>query len=81
MSSQQRKISIAGENSLIVYFGGKPTAAIASQIAQTASQLRETIGQVLVDLVPSYGSLLVIYNPLQTDHHAVRAAIRQHSAI
>ncbi|MDG1813271.1 MAG: 5-oxoprolinase subunit PxpB [Porticoccaceae bacterium] len=77
MSNQQHSISIAGENSLIVYFGDKPTAAIASQIAQTAHQLRETIGQVLVDLVPSYGSLLVIYNPSQTDHHAVRAAIRQ----
>ena len=77
MSNQQHSISIAGENSLIVYFGDKPTAAIASQIAQTAHQLRETIDQVLVDLVPSYGSLLVIYNPLQTDHHAVRATIRQ----
>ena len=77
MSNQQHSISIAGENSLIIYFGDKPTAAIASQIAQTAHKLRETIDQVLVDLVPSYGSLLVIYNPLQTDHHAVRATIRQ----
>ena len=64
MSSQQRRISIAGENSLIVYFDDNPTAAIASQIAQTASQLRETIGQVLVDLVPSYGSLPVSYTHL-----------------
>jgi KipI family sensor histidine kinase inhibitor len=77
MSNQQHSISIAGENSLIIYFGDKPTAAIASQIAQTAHHLHETIDQVLVDLVPSYGSLLVIYNPLQTDHHAVRATIRQ----
>ena len=77
MSNQQHRISIAGENSLIVYFGDQPTPAIAAQIAQTAHQLREIIAQVLVDLVPSYGSLLVIYNPLQTDHHAVRAAIRQ----
>ena len=52
MSNQQHSISIAGENSLIVYFGDKPTAAIASQIAQTAHKLRETIDQVLVDLVP-----------------------------
>jgi KipI family sensor histidine kinase inhibitor len=31
----------------------------------------------LIDLIPSYASLLVIYNPLQTDHNAVRKSIRQ----
>ncbi len=76
MSDQQHRISIAGENALIVYFGDKPNAAIAAQVAQTTQQLRESIGQALVDLVPSYASLLVIYDPLQTDHHGVRAAIR-----
>ena len=77
MSSPQQTISIAGENSLIVYFGDKPGAAIASQVAQTAHQLRESLSQVLIDLIPSYASLLVIYNPLQTDHNAVRKSIRQ----
>jgi KipI family sensor histidine kinase inhibitor len=77
MTDQQYTISIAGENSLIVYFADKPTPTIAAHIAQTAQQLRDSIAQVLIDLVPSYGSLLVIYNPLQTDHYAVRAAIRQ----
>ena len=77
MTDQQYTISIAGENSLIVYFADKPTPTIAAHIAQTAQQLRDSIAQVLIDLVPSYGSLLVIYNPLQTDHHAVRATIRQ----
>jgi KipI family sensor histidine kinase inhibitor len=77
MSSPQQTISIAGEHSLIVYFGDKPGAAIASQVAQTAHQLRESLSQVLIDLIPSYASLLVIYNPLQTDHNAVRKSIRQ----
>jgi len=77
MSSPQQTISVAGENSLIVYFGDKPGAVIASQVAQTAQQLRESLSQVLIDLIPSYASLLVIYNPLQTDHNAVRKSIRQ----
>ena len=34
------------------------------------------LGDLLIDLVPSYASLLVIYNPLQTDHYSVRAQIR-----
>ena len=39
-------------------------------------QLRTSLGALLIDLVPSYASLLVIYDPFKTDHHAVRAAIR-----
>lgn len=76
MSDLNPSISIAGENSLILYFGDRPSDAIASQVAQVVDQLRLSIGEVLIDLVPSYASLLVIYNPLQSDHHRVRAAMR-----
>ena len=73
----QLPISIAGENSLIVYFGDQPSAEIAAQIAQTAEHLRQSMADRLIDLVPSYGSLLVIYQPLLTDHFRVRQLIRQ----
>ena len=76
MSDLKHSISIAGENALIIYFGDRPSDAIASQVAQVVDQLRLSIGDVLIDLVPSYASLLVIYNPLQSDHHRVRAAMR-----
>ena len=76
MTSTKYSISVAGENALIVYFGGQPSASIAQQIAQTTAYLRQSIGELLIDLVPSYASLLVIYNPLQTDHLHIRAAIR-----
>lgn len=73
----QLPISIAGENSLIVYFGDQLSAEIAAQIAQTAEHLRQSMADRLIDLVPSYGSLLVIYQPLLTDHFRVRQLIRQ----
>ena len=76
MSDLKHSISIAGENSLILYFGDRPSDAIASQVAQVVVQLRLSIGEVLIDLVPSYASLLVIYNPVISDHHLVRAAMR-----
>ena len=76
MSDLKHSISIAGENSLILYFGDRPSDAIASQVAQVVDQLRLSIGEVLIDLVPSYASLLVIYNPVISDHHLVRAAMR-----
>ena len=76
MSQTKLDISIAGENALIVYFGTEPNAQIAAQVSQTAEHLRQSMGDLLIDLVPSYASLLVIYNPLQTDHYSVRAQIR-----
>ena len=76
MSQDIFNISIAGENSLIVYFGAEPSPHIAAQVSQTADYLRQSLGDLLIDLVPSYASLLVIYNPLQTDHYLVRSAIR-----
>ena len=74
--SKAISISVAGENSLIVYFGDSPSAAIATQIAQTVAYLKTVLGDLLVDLVPSYASLLVIYQPLQTDHYYINSVIR-----
>ncbi len=74
--SAEPTISIAGENALIVYFGDKPSAATSVEIANTAAKLKTYLGATLIDLVPSYASLLVIFDALKTDHHSVRRAIR-----
>jgi KipI family sensor histidine kinase inhibitor len=81
MSTQQPfSIRIAGENSLIVYFGDQPSAEIATQVAQTADSLKLSMQGLLIDLVPSYASLLVIYNSLVTDHYHVRRCIHTAAA-
>ena len=68
-------IEVAGENSLIVYFSGQPSAWVSEAIASTLGNLKIALPDQLIDLIPSYASLLVIYNPLLTDHYAVRKAI------
>lgn len=73
--SAEKTIAIAGENALIVYFSDKPGAAISTEIANTAKKLKAYLGATLIDLVPSYASLLVIFDPFKTDHHSVRRAI------
>ena len=77
MNSAMQTISVAGENALIVYFGDAPSDAVASAVASSAEKLRQALGDSLIDLVPSYASLLVIYDPFRTDHFAVRNAIRR----
>ena len=75
MKSPYPIIEVAGENSLVVYFSNQPSAEVSDAIAQTVDNLRLRLSEQLIDLIPSYASLLVIYNPILTDHYAIRKAI------
>lgn len=71
------EIHVAGENSLIVYFGETTAPEISEQVQRAAQQLPALLGDKLIDLVPSYASLLVVFDALRCDHFVVRKAIRQ----
>lgn len=71
------RIVTAGEDALILYLGEKMSPAVAARIRQTGAQLRLLMGAELIDLTPSYTSLLVTFNPLTTSHRTVRARIQQ----
>lgn len=70
-------IEIAGENSLIIYFADKTSAQVSGQVQQAMQQLELSLSQHLIDMVPSYASLLVIYNPFTTDQYHVKALINE----
>ncbi|MEH6649426.1 MAG: 5-oxoprolinase subunit PxpB [Motiliproteus sp.] len=74
------QISIAGENALIIYFGdpnsSDVSAEISAQVQHAVNIIRRDLHQVIIDLVPSYASLLVIYDLHQTDHHHIRNHLR-----
>jgi KipI family sensor histidine kinase inhibitor len=69
----------AGENALILYLGNEASPEVAARVQSACTAIESALGQHLVDLVPSYASVLVIYDPLQTDHlsvgHRLRAAL------
>ena len=65
MSIGYPKVVVASENSTIVYFSGRPCRQTSDQIDYTANALRVKLGEDLIDLIPSYHSLLVIYDPLK----------------
>jgi len=69
-------IHVAGENALMIYFGQDTSPAISARVQQIAGRLPALLGDQLLDLIPSYASLLVLFNPLLTDHLAVRKAIK-----
>lgn len=69
-------IEIAGENALILYFGTETDPAISARVQWACSETERLLGDALIDLVPSYASLLVIYDPWQIDHLEVRRRLQ-----
>jgi len=76
MSIGYPKVVVASENSTIVYFSERPCRKTSDQIDYTANALRVKLGEDLIDLIPSYHSLLVIYNPLSIGYQKIEQAIR-----
>ena len=68
------RIEVAGQNAFIVYFADEAGAEVAARIQAAAAALREA--SWLVDLVPSYASLLVIFDLDRADPYSVRGALR-----
>ena len=76
MSIGYPKVVIASENSTIVYFSELPCSQTSDQIAYTANALKIRLGEDLIDLIPSYHSLLVIYDPLKIGFQKIEQEIR-----
>lgn len=70
------ELHAAGENALILYLGHETSAAIAARVQAAGTAIEAALGGDLIDLVPSYASILVIYDPLKTDHLDVGRRLR-----
>jgi len=73
-------IHIAGENALIIYFAEKASSEVSAKVQQAEQLIRQAMTDDLavdiIDLIPSYASILVVFNLLSTDHHQVRNKLR-----
>jgi KipI family sensor histidine kinase inhibitor len=70
------RIEIAGQNAFIVYFAEQTSAAVSAQIQAAVTNILATMPDSIVDLVPSYASLLVIFDLDRSDHFAVKQQLR-----
>lgn len=70
------KIEIAGQNALIVYFAEQTSPEVAAQIQAAVASVQAAMQDILIDLVPSYASLLVIFDIDRTDYFEVRQRLR-----
>jgi KipI family sensor histidine kinase inhibitor len=70
------KIETAGQNAFIVYFGEQASAAVSAQIQAAVNNIYASMADYLIDLVPSYASLLVIFDLDRSEPFTVRRMLR-----
>ena len=75
-------LEIAGENALMLYFSDPEatsscvTEKISSNVHQAAQLIRQNLAVEIIDLIPSYASILVMFNLLEVDHHHLRNKLK-----
>ena len=77
MPDDLMRIEVAGENALIVYMGDTLSPCVADRVRFLDQQLRERLADQLVDTVPSYASVLVIYRPDRIRMEALQEHIEE----
>ncbi len=70
------KIETAGQDAFIVYFADQASASVSAQIQQAVKNIRAQMSDIIVDLVPSYASLLVIYDLDSCDSFAIKSRLK-----
>ncbi|OUR64059.1 hypothetical protein A9Q79_08290 [Methylophaga sp. 42_25_T18] len=61
-------IKLAGENAIIIYFGDESSPELAEQISFYTEFLHDSLGHLIIDIVPSYTSALITYDLNVVDH-------------
>lgn len=71
------RILNAGEQGIVIEFGNQICAQINARVHKIANILVDTMGDKIVEVVPTYRSLLVYFNPLQVQRKELIACIEQ----
>lgn len=69
------RLKVAGEQAFILYFAEQTSAQVAAQIQAATQALVELVGHSLIDLVPSYASLLIIFDDNQLEFYQARQLV------
>ncbi|MEP1447828.1 MAG: 5-oxoprolinase subunit PxpB [Paraglaciecola sp.] len=69
------QIEIAGEGAVIIYLDKVASNTTIKKISQLKHSIARVLADSVVELVPSYASLLVIFDPIKTDYYAVKKVL------
>lgn len=66
------RIQIVSESALLITFAQEMSADVARQVSSAQQCLQTALGEQLIDVVPSYASLLLIFDPGPVSAHTLR---------
>ena len=69
-------ITVAGENALMIYFGEEANDEVTALVYQAEYLIRNNMPNDFIDLIPSYASILVMFDMFDIDHHQLRINLR-----
>jgi KipI family sensor histidine kinase inhibitor len=69
------EVRTAAVDAVILYFGDRPDEQLVARIGLYTEQLQRALTDLLLDLVPSYTSILLHYDLMQTSEQALRQRI------
>jgi|AntDeeMinimDraft_5_1070356.scaffolds.fasta_scaffold01483_12 KipI family sensor histidine kinase inhibitor len=67
----------AGADAVIVYLGEGISVAVNQRVLVAVKAVEEQLSDVVLDLVPSYNSLMVYYDVLRIDEPEIRERLRE----
>lgn len=70
------KLQVVGEDALMLYLGNSADEQTLARVQAAVAAIEHALGSELVDLVPSYASVLILYNPLQSDRQCIARRVR-----
>lgn len=70
------RIEAVNENSCMVYLGETIDERVADQVKRAVDRIRAELAELVVDLVPSYSSVLVSYDLRRADRFLIQARLR-----
>lgn len=70
------QLRVVGEDALMLYLGDATSAQVCARVQAAVAAIEPALGDDLIDLVPSYASVLILFDPLRTGHLSVRRRVR-----
>lgn len=71
------KLTVVGEDALMLYLGTTADERTSALVNAAVSVIETALGEDLVDLIPSYASILIVYDPLSTRRGQMLRRVRQ----
>ena len=71
------EIHSAGENAMMLYLGNDTSPEVSARVQAATAAIEAALAEDLVDLVPSYASVLILYDAFNTDHLSVAHRVRE----